>query len=128
MSAPTVLLYNLEGERGRQIKLLCLPLRLRAREVSPAEYGLTLSALLAGEKPEEGPAPEGFSEEMLVMADLSPSQMNRFLQAFRRKKLSPVALKAVLTASNAGWDSKRLRDELSQEHQAMLRGERAHQP
>lgn len=127
MPVPTILLYNLNGERGRQIKLICLPLRIRARNVFPEEYGLTLSQLLNGEKPvSPGSAP--FSDEMLLMADLAPSQMNRFLQAFRKKKLSPVALKAVLTATNAGWDSCKLHSELSLEHEAMLRGESAHQP
>lgn len=126
MSAPTILLYNLDNERGRQIKLLCLPLKIRARSVLPEEYGLTLSQLLNGEKP-ASPAPAPFSDEMLLMADLAPAQMNRFLQAFRRKKLAPVALKAVLTATNAGWDSCKLHSELSLERQAVLRGESAHQ-
>ena len=69
MAVPTVLLYNLENEKGRKIKLLCLTQKLRARAVSPAEYGETVGALAGfGERtgaPYTGP---GFSEEMLVMA------------------------------------------------------------
>lgn len=53
--------------------------------------------------------------------------MNQLLQGFRRKKIPPVQLKAVLTASNGSWNAARLCQELSLEHQAMLRGERLHQ-
>lgn len=127
MNAPTVLLYNLETEKGRKIKLLCLTLKLRARSVAPEEYGLSLSGLLKGEKPPEGSAGGGFQDEMLVMANLSGAQADRFLQGFRRKKIPPVGLKAVLTPTNAEWDSARLHDELRLEHEAMLRGESAHE-
>lgn len=61
------------------------------------------------------------------MAGLSPHQMNQLLQGFRRKKIPPVQLKAVLTASNGSWNAAKLCQELSLEHQAMLRGERLHQ-
>lgn len=126
METPTVLLYNLDSGKGRKIKMLCLVLKMRARTVLPEEYGLSLGSLLAGEKPGEEEAGLDFPEEMLVMANLSNPQMNRFLQGMRQKKIPPVALKAVLTPTNAGWDSRRLRDELKLEHEAMLRGESAH--
>ncbi len=122
MAAPTVLLYNLENDRGRAIKMLCLSLKLRARTVAPAEYGLTLQELLEGKEPPEGDPPTGFSEEMLVMAGLSGFQMDRLLQGFRRKRLPPVELKAVLTAVNSQWDSCRLHQELALEHEAMKNG------
>lgn len=125
MEAPTVLLYNLDSEKEKSVKLLCLLLKLRVRTVDPGEYGLTLEALLAGERPEQ-PAEASFPDEMLVMAHLSSAQMNGLLQGFRKRKISPVALKAVLTPTNAGWDSLRLRDELAAERQAVLRGESAH--
>ncbi len=118
---PTVLLYNFEPERARQIRQLCLPLKIRTRLVAPAEYSLTLEDLLDGKKP--GDPGESFPDEMLVMADLPAALMNRFLQAFRRKKVRPVALKAVVTASNIHWDSLTLYRELLAEDAAMRRGE-----
>lgn len=127
MEAPVVLLYNFDPERGRRIKLLCLPLKIRPREVSPSQYNLPLETLLRGGEAPEGEEVPAFTDEMLVMANLTGTQMNRFLQAFRRNKLSPVALKAVLTAANAAWDSVRLHRELKLEHEAMLRGESAHE-
>ena len=103
---PTVLLYNLDSEKGRQIKTLCLTLRLRK------------------DSPEGG---ELFSDELLVMAGLSPRQMDSFLQGFRRKKIPPVDLKAVLTATNSHWNAYQLQRELALERQAMLRGETLHE-
>lgn len=121
---PTVLLYNFEPERARQVKALCLPLRLRVRMVAPEEYTLTLGNLLDGKEPgEPGEPGETFSDEMLVMAGLPAPLMNRFLAAFRRKKLRPVALKAVITSTNIQWDSLTLYRELSAEDAAMRRGE-----
>lgn len=126
MGMPTVLLYNLDSEKGRKIKLLCLVQKLRVRSVAPEECGLTLLELLEGKEPAGEPA-EVFSEEMLLMVDLSDRQRNDFLSAFRRKKIPAVALKAVLTATNREWSSKKLRDELSLEHEAMLHGKSAHE-
>lgn len=122
MSAPTVLFYNLDTEKGRRIKLLCLPLKIRVRSVSPDEYGCTLSELLQGEAAKSETIVQPFTEEMLVMSGLANSQMNAFLQGFRRKKIPPVALKAVATTSNLQWNARQLRDELLKEHEAMRAG------
>ncbi len=125
---PTVLLYNLENDKGRKIKTLCLTLKLRARSVASEEFGQTLNSVLGlspkQESPEEG---QTFTDELLVMAGLSSQQMNSLLQGFRRKKIPPVGLKAVLTATNGAWNAFQLREELSAEHEAMLRGENLHE-
>ena len=125
---PTVLLYNLDSEKGRKIKALCLTLRLRARSVAPEDFGRTLTSVLAPADARE-PAQEGrpFSDELLVMAGLTSRQMNDLLQGFRRKKISPVELKAVLTPTNSQWNAFQLREELARERQAMLQGRRAHE-
>lgn len=127
MNTPTVLLYNLDTPKGRQVKLLCLTMKFRVRTVVPREYGQTLKALMGREPAAEEYGGPGFPEEMLVMADFSNAQMNAFLQGFRRKKIPSVALKAMLTPTNSQWDSLQLHAELLQEHEAMLRGESAHE-
>lgn len=43
---PTVLLYNLENDKGRKIKALCLTLKLRARSVLPEDFGQPLNGVL----------------------------------------------------------------------------------
>jgi hypothetical protein len=69
MPAPTVLLWNLDGERGRGWRLAAMRLKIRVRDVHPAEYGAPLGALLrAG--PADAPAPGpvmAFSEPMLLI-------------------------------------------------------------
>ncbi len=125
---PTVLLYNLDTEKGRKIKALCLTLKFRARSVGPEEFSQPLDALLGLASQQEG-AEEGeaFSQEMLVMAGLTSHQMNQLLQGMRRKKIPPVELKAMLTATNGSWNAYQLHKELSLEHEAMLRGENLHE-
>ena len=125
---PTVLLYNLENEKGRKIKTLCLTLKLRARSVGVEDFGQPLDSVLGLEPALDTPGQgEMFPDEMMVMAGLSSHQMNSLLQGFRKKKIPPVELKAVLTATNGQWDGYKLREELHLEHQAMLRGENLHE-
>ena len=53
------------------------------------------------------------------MVNFSNALMNQFLLGFRKKKIPPVALKAVLTPENSAWDSCKLHEELLREHRAM---------
>ena len=124
--AATVLLYNFTGERGRKIALCCLPLGIRPKQVGQEDYGEPVGAL-AGLFPKTGaPAPaEGFSQEMLVMAGFTQSQLDQFLHSLRKKGGGPVALKAVVTPANQGWDSVTLFREILQEHQAFEDGRQA---
>lgn len=125
---PTVLLYNLDTEKGRRIKALCLTLKLRARSVEPEAFAQPLDAVLGLAPPSQEPeAGEAFSQELMVMAGLTSHQMDQLLQGMRRKKIPPVELKAVLTASNGSWNAYQLHRELSLEREAMLRGERLHE-
>ena len=125
---PTVLLYNLDTEKGRKIKALCLTLKLRARSVAQEDFSQPLDSVLGlAPRQETSQEEERFSDELLVMAGLSSRQMNQLLQGFRRKKIPLVELKAVLTAVNGGWNAFQLCRELRLEHQAMLRGENLHE-
>ena len=126
MNHPMVLLYNLDDPKGAKIRRMALPLGLRTRLVAPEQYGLTLAALTEGEEPESPWAGEGFEEEMLLLVNCPGPLLDRFLQGFRRNKIPPVALKAVLTPTNRDWTSLRLREELSKEWAAIARGNAAH--
>ena len=108
MNMPLVLLYNLDSPKGAKIRRMCLPLGLRARLVQPEEYGLPLGELADGAVPCTGPL------------------LDRFLQGFRRNKIPPVALKAVLTPTNRSWDSAALHSELLREREAIQAGQAAH--
>lgn len=126
MNHPMVLLYNLNNEKGGKIRRMCLPLGLRTRLVEPAEYGLTLSQLVEGQTPETPWAGECFSEELLLLVNCPGPLLDRFLQGFRRNKIPPVGLKAVLTPTNSGWTSLELREELAKEREAIRQGQGAH--
>ena len=126
MNHPMVLLYNLNNKKGGKIRRMCLPLGLRTRLVEPAEYGLTLSQLVEGQTPETPWAGECFSEELLLLVNCPGPLLDRFLQGFRRNKIPPVGLKAVLTPTNSGWTSLELREELAREREAIRQGQGAH--
>ena len=121
MNMPLILLYNLDNSKGAKIRRMCLPLGLRARLVKPEEYGLPDGA--APETPWTG---ETFGDEMLVLVNCTGPLLDRFLQGFRRNKIPPVALKAVLTPTNRTWDSAALHAELLRERQAIQEGQAAH--
>ena len=120
-----VLLYNLNDPQRRMTVKLCLHrLGLRCVDVAPEEHALPLGTLLGleGFGPAEGEA-ERFADEMLVMHDLSGQQLNALLDALRRAGVR-IALKAVVTETNAGWSSARLHRELAAEHEAMRKMDR----
>ena len=74
---------------------------------------------------EEGPAAP-LPGEMLVMAHFRPGLLEGMLQGFRAAHIPPVALKAMLTDTNAAWTAPALYAEIAKEHAAMHSGGRAH--
>lgn len=131
MKPSVMLVYNIQGEKAAQLKLLAMRLRVRVREVAAKEYGETLAAL-CGMEPLTAAAPAGepFADEMLVLANFTSAQLNEFLGGFRHGRIAPVNLKAVLTDTNMRWHSQALHRELTEEHKAMraARPDPAEQP
>ena len=123
MNTPTILLYNLDNPRGAKIRRMCLSLRLRTALVPRESYGLPLAEGAVPEAPYDG---DGFDDEMLLIVNCPGPLLDLFLQAFRRQKLAPVRLKAVLTPTNREWDSVALHAELCRERQAIAEGQAAH--
>ena len=130
MKQPVLLCYNLSGEKMQKIRLAAMRLRIRVRPVEEDEYAQTVAALCGlEEKTDAAYVGAGFEDEMLVMANFPAGMMNAFLGLFRRMGIAPVALKAMLTPTNAAWDSEKLHAEMAGEHQAMMNGkEKRHQP
>ena len=116
---PILLLYNIQGQRLKQVQLLAACLGVRTRPVPPGDYGKPLAALcgLTGDEGAQG-LWNDFDEEMLVMAFFTQEQMRRFLDSFRQTGLPSVRLKAVLTETNSRWNSCALRAELLKEEAA----------
>ena len=64
---PTLLCYNLSGEKASKIRFAAMRLRVLLRDVRPDEYGLTLNDLCGLETGGENvPCEETFPDEMLV--------------------------------------------------------------
>lgn len=124
---PALLLYNLEGTKGNAWRAAAMRLKIRIRTVSRQEYALPLAELLAkaAKEPAAGPVMT-IPDEMLVMAHFPPGLMDVFLLTARRMGAAPVALKAVLTPTNARWNSLELYRELSAERDALSAGTKAH--
>lgn len=122
--AACVLMYALEEETLKKTRKVLAIQRLRGRTVEREQYGLPLERLAEGktegEPPYEG---EGFTGPMLVFCGLNGAQLDRLLEALRKAGVR-VPLKAVLTPTNAGWDSVKLHAELERERQAVLEGKR----
>ena len=124
MKQPVLLCYNLTGEKMQKIRLAAMRLKIRVRPIAREEYGQTLAALCGLEELTDATYDgAGFEDEMLVMANFPAGMMNTFLGLFRRMGITPVALKAMLTPTNAAWDSEKLHEELAGEHRAMTSGE-----
>lgn len=130
MKQSVLLCYNLSGEKMQKIRLAAMRLKIRVRPVEKDEYAQTVAALCGlEEKTDAAYVGAGFEDEMLVMANFPAGMMNAFLGLFRRMGIAPVALKAMLTPTNAAWDSEKLHAEIAGEHQAMMNGkEKRHQP
>lgn len=129
MKQPVLICYNLSGEKMQKIRLAAMRLKIRVRPVEEDEYAQTVAALCGlEEKTDAAYVGAGFEDEMLVMANFPAGMMNAFLGLFRRMGIAPVALKAMLTPTNAAWDSEKLHAEIAGEHQAMMNGkEKRHQ-
>ena len=117
-----VYFYNLNSAKGRQIRMLCLTLGLKIRVVDKAQYEEAIGAIagVPGYEPKGGSYEgQGFDDEMLILKGFSERTLDTFLQGFRKMKIQPVALKAILTEANCGWNSIELHDELVKEHESM---------
>ena len=123
MKQEVALLYNLAGDRLRRVRGLLVFMGVRVRPVEQTEYNQKVGALAGLQQPEalEPYSGEGFREEMMVLR-LTPARVNAVIQRFQKHGVALPALTAVLTASNAQWDSNALAGELGKEREALAGG------
>lgn len=121
---PMILTFNLSDARLAKLRFLCMKLGLAVKPIPAEEAGQPIAALCGLAAPTDARADDAFPEEMLVFCHMSDAQVNRFLQTAKQLRFAPVALKAVLTPTNAEWSPARLCGELRQERDAILRGGR----
>ena len=107
----TVLLYQISGTKtATLLKPVLLKLGIRVRIVESEQY-LQSIGYLSGNKQ--------FAESPEVMAGFTERKLDLFLTEMRRKKVPPIALKAIVTAQNQSWNSLQLYRELKAEHEKM---------
>ncbi len=105
--------WNLTPSRLSALREICAPLGVPVRPVAPQEAVNPLAAL--GETvPAPGLAAMPFAEEMLLMAYFPDKLIDRLLAGMKAKGMA-IPRKAVLTPTNAGWNSVQLFAELSRE-------------
>ena len=120
-----LLLFNIQNpEKQTAIRLTCMKLGLRWREIPPEQQGKSIETLLAGTEGEETDsdlqAADTFTDEMLLMDGLIQSDFHSLLDNLRLNGQS-VRLKAVVTDHNRKWSALRLHRELRAEEEAMNR-------
>ena len=121
---PTLLLCNIPAEKMGVLRLLSVRLGLKLTAVPPERQGLTVEALCNGDTAESA-ADAPFTEELLVLCGVGAGAMNLLLAELRRRHV-PIALKAVMTPTNAAWTVQQLHAELCREREAIAKGESAH--
>lgn len=123
---PTLLAYQIAPGKLGRMQVVCLRLGIRVQAVDPADFGQPIGAL-AGVLPRNPDAPAApLPGEMLVLAHFRHGMLEGLLQGLRAAHVPPVALKAMLTDTNAAWTAPALYDEIAKEHAAMHSGGRAH--
>ena len=117
---PVLLAVHFSAKKLAKLRMAAMRLGVKIRVVEKWEY-LNAIGSLTGELGsfESFYDGEDFPGELLLFAHFSDEQLELFLQAMRAAKLPPVALKAVLTDENRGWNMLELHEELKKEHEAM---------
>lgn len=124
---PTILTFNLTDARLSKLRFLCMKLGLAVKPVPTEDCCQPLSVLCGLSDPADAAPAEAFSEEMLVFCHMDNAQVNRFLQTAKQMRFAPVALKAILTPTNAAWTPARLCAELKDERAAVMQGTTTHE-
>lgn len=120
---PTILTFNLNEARLSKLRFICMKLGLLVNPVPAEDFCQPVSALCGLTEPVEASPTEAFPEEMLIFCHMDNGAVNRFLQTAKQMRYAPVALKAILTPTNADWTPVQLCAELKDERAAVLRGE-----
>ena len=124
---PTILVFNLSEARLAKLRFLCMKLGLAVKPVPAEDCCQPISALCGLSEPAEAAPAGAFPEEMLIFCHMDNAQVNRFLQTARQMRFAPVALKAILTPTNAQWTPVQLCAELRDERAAVMQGTTTHE-
>ena len=118
----SVLTFNIrDPEKNNLLQVLSIRLNFRCIPVAPEFQGCVIRDLL--ENRGSAGAGKRFTDEMLVMDGFAHPDLNFLLNELIRTG-HPIALKAVVTPTNAGWTASALHAQLLEEHRQMNPGAR----
>lgn len=108
-----------DKKRLRQIQTILLTRKILMKQINKEDYSQPLGALVGIKelyKENEIYKGEELEKEMMVFVNVSDSTLNYLLQTMRKKGISKVDYKAVLTPTNIKWTIPELYAELAKEH------------
>lgn len=114
----TALAYGFESRELKILKTVCARLDIRLRRVTEQECTQPIGSFFRLAPKAESPEPAAFPGRMLVLARLTPRQLDALLAALKTAR-APTCLKAVLTEQNARWTGPALYAELVREQNAL---------
>ena len=121
-----VFLHIPDKNKLDRISKLCEKSGYSCRRIQNADVNRTILELISGQsagKKVSAP-PLYFLPEMMIFQGLADKEVHQFLEAYRAEGIPAVDLKAVVTPQNIAWSSRRLRQELRAEHEAMTAREK----
>lgn len=124
-----IMYYTEDVKKSEQIAGLCKRLGIRTRKVKSSDINLEMRSLASIKadvvKKEKNRAPKGYDiPEVIVFSGISSKNLDIFLEEYKKEKISPVALKAVLTPFNISWTLYELIEELQRERIEMMFGKK----
>ena len=127
----SILLMNFKGKKqlkGIQMTAFLLKLKIRMVEekdfLQPLGYLAGVEGIEPSDEVFQGEAPE---HEILVFAGVPDAKLQRMLAEMRKNGIKKVDHKAILTPTNVHWNTIELYEELDKEHQAIQKGQQAHE-
>lgn len=124
-----IMFFTKDVNKSEQIINLCKKLDIRTRKIKPSDINMEAGALAGiktlGIKKEKEKAPVGYEmSEVMIFSGISSSDLDIFLEEYKKENIAPIALKAVLTPYNISWTLYELIAELQRERIQMMFGKR----
>lgn len=123
-----VMYYIKDKEKERKLMQLCEKLQLSTKKVKLEDANRTIGELvgISGTgflKTKAEKAPAGYLlPELLIFSGMSDKKLDEFLGEYRRQKIEPIGLKAIVTLDNISWSLYELTKELIKEQTAIIMG------
>lgn len=122
---PYIFTVGLKDSKSAAVSRLCAELDITYIRLSESDRCRKVGEIAECEEPKPmvsnvSAVKPGQAPEVLIFSNLTESKLDDFLAEYRRAGIESIALKAVVTAHNAGWTIDELTAELIKERAAMI--------